>query len=204
MPFAGGVLAEVGSTAIPSPSQRRMEEWMRSVSERLANLESAISGFTIDGLAGNLVFAAALRQSAQMASQEEDYAKLDALRNAVLNSALPGSAETSRQQMFLDMVGSLTPLHLQILSYLSNPAGAFASAGRQPPNYASGSLFNQLIVLRPDLESEREICNAVVSDLYARRLIPMDSIQSGMTGAGLLSPHITDLGRAFLRFVSAP
>ena len=204
IPFAGSLLSEVGSTAIPSPAQRRLNRWMRSISERLATLESTVSGFSVDGLGNNPAFAVALGQAVQMASQEADNAKLEALRNAVLNSALPGSVEVSRQQMFIGMVGSLTPLHLQILSYLGNPREAFTAAGIEPQNYSSGSLYNQLVVLRPDLESEREIVNAIVSDLYGRRLIPMDSIQGGITGAGLLSSPITELGRAFLSFITSP
>ena len=73
IPVAGGLLSEVGSTAIPSPAQRRLEEWMRAVSERLTSLEDSVSGFTVDGLASNQAFGAILRQAVQLASQEEDH-----------------------------------------------------------------------------------------------------------------------------------
>lgn len=204
IPFAGGVLSEVGSTAIPSPAQRRLDAWMRTVSERLATLETSVEGFNVERLNENAAFADALAQAAQSAIRDSDGRKLEALRNAVVNSALPNPVEESRQGMFLEMVDSFTPLHLQILQYLADPVRAFATAEVQLPSYMAGSLFNQLVVLRPELGEEREMCNAIVSDLYRRGLLPMDSIQGGMTGGGLRSPHITALGRGFLKFISAP
>src|SRR5206468_713468 len=51
--------------------------------------------------------------------QEE---KLEALRNAVINSALPKAPEDDLQLMFLNLIDQFGEWHIRLLKFYSNPA----------------------------------------------------------------------------------
>jgi hypothetical protein len=65
--------------------------------------------------------------------QEE---KLAALRNAVLNSALPGAPDADMQAILLGLVDRLTSSHLRFLTMWDDPPLWFESRGLAPPQAA--------------------------------------------------------------------
>ena len=69
-----------------------------------------------------------------------DQAKKNALRNAVLNSALPDAPDADTQAMLLSLIDRYTPSHLRLLTLWNDPPGWFASHHLIPPSAAlSGS-----------------------------------------------------------------
>ena len=81
-------------------------------------------------------------------SQQE---KIEALRNAVLNAALPNPPEESLQQIFLSLIDTFTVWHLRILHLFDNPSRWFSENGRQIPQPSPGSLSAVLIAAFPEL-----------------------------------------------------
>lgn len=131
-------------------------------------------------------------------------AKLEALQNAVVRTALPGLADENKPQLFLRLIDSYTPLHLQILNFLNDPLRAYAAAGKSFPNpYASG-LFTPLIDLYPEPASQRPLVDLCVRNLHMDGMIGVDTLHAMMTEAGLKSPHTTPLGKEFVNFVAEP
>lgn len=115
IPFAGGLAAELFELALASPLSKRRDEWMESVAKRLAGIESKV-----DSLRDNPVFITTLVQASQIALRSHQEEKLNALRNAVANSASGTAPQDDLQAVFLNLVDRFTPTHLRILKYFQN------------------------------------------------------------------------------------
>jgi len=113
----GGAVTELASI-LKVPSERRRDEWLETLWERLARLEKRLGGFDIKRLADNQQFVTAVLRATPIAVRTHKAEKLEALRNAVLNVAAGSAPEDDIQAMFLDAVDSLTASHVQFLSAL--------------------------------------------------------------------------------------
>jgi len=91
---------------------------MESIAEGLKALEAEIEGFKMENLCDNEAFVSALVHASRVAIRNHQEEKLEALRNAVLNAALPNAPEESSELMFLDFVDSFTPWHIKVLARL--------------------------------------------------------------------------------------
>lgn len=114
--------------------------------------------------------------------------KLEALRNAVLNSALPCSPDDDVQLMFLNLVDTFTEWHLRLLNYLSLS------------RFERGKEMENIERTFPELLKRREFADQIIKDLFLRGLVNKDSI----LGLRELDSSTTPLGRQLLEFVSSP
>ena len=95
--------AELFNAVIAPPLEKRRDEWRESIGERLKQLESD-DRISIDDLESNDNFINAVLQASQAAIKTHQLEKLNALRNAVLNTALPNPPDETLQQIFIQLV----------------------------------------------------------------------------------------------------
>ena len=107
LPVVGGPALEVFNQLIAPPIQRRRDEWLKGVMERLSALEQD-NCLKIDDLASNDVFVSTITQATTIALRNHRKEKLDALRNAVLNTAIGRSPDDSKRELFLNFVDVFT------------------------------------------------------------------------------------------------
>lgn len=195
IPLVGASATELFQMLIAPPLERRRQVWMEAVADGLRRLEQE-KGIDIDKLGDNETFIDTVMQASQVAMRNSHQEKRDALRNAVLNSALPHSVDESRQQMFLNLVDVLTVWHIRILKLLSNPLQWFQEHDRKPPEYPfSGSLSQMLTDAYPELTQQRDLYDQIAKDLYDRGLLNTTGLHTMMTGSGVYAERCTDLGR---------
>ena len=120
-PYLGGPLTEFFSMVITPPLEKRRDAWIIEIFTRLKKLEEKVEGFKIENLAQNEIFISTLLYATPVAMRTHQKEKLEALRNAVINSALSPSIDENLQWMFLNLIDRYTPLHLHILELLDNP-----------------------------------------------------------------------------------
>ena len=123
--------------------------------------------------------------------------KIDALRNAVLNTALGAAPEDAKREMFLTFVDGFSVIHFCILNALSDSDANNRSASGIKTDIPG--ITERVMQLLPDLPGGRELTQVAVEDLCRRGLLFWDQIYipSGAT-------QVSDLGREFLRFISDP
>ena len=121
IPIIGGSAAEIFSAIIVPPLSKRRDEWVESIANGLKAIEEKVDDFNIEALSQNEMFITTVMHASQAAIRNHQKEKLEALRNAVLNAALPNAPEEDIQLMFLNFVDSLTPWHLRILKFFDNP-----------------------------------------------------------------------------------
>jgi len=202
LPVVGGPASELFNQLIGPPLQRRRDDWLRSLDERLHRLEQQ-GGFKLEDLGQNEAFVDAALRASTAALRTAEEGKRSALRNAILNSALPDAPDESMQQMFLASVDDFTVWHLRILKLFQNPHDWIQKHATKLPPAASG-LEDVLLAAFPDLENRRPLYEWIWPDLYRAGLITteLDRTMSSLRAA--LLPRSSELGNESLRFIESP
>jgi len=121
VPVVGGAASELFQLIIQPPLQRRQIAWLASLAESIGELQDAVESLTDMTLSENEGFVSTLLHASRLAVCTHQSEKLEALRNAVLNAALPSPPSDDLKSIFLGMVDRMTPTHLCALRFLQDP-----------------------------------------------------------------------------------
>ena len=194
IPIAGGPAVELFQLMMQPPLERRRNEWMQAVGEKLQELES--KGLKLEDLQQNEQFVTAVMHATQAAMRTHVVTKRDALRNAILNVAAGQAPEETVQHLLLEFIDTFTEMHLRILKVFHAPC--------PPPGMSIGGLSNVLEHNIPDLRNRREIYDQLWKDLYVRGLVNTEHLHMTMSESGLAQRKTTGLGEALLQFITEP
>jgi hypothetical protein len=114
IPIVGGPAAEIFAAIVQPPLERRRNEWIRDLGDRIEQLEKE-GRIHAEELQHNEPFVDTALQATTIALRNHQGEKREALRNAVLNAALPGAPAADLQHFFLGLVDQFTTWHLRIL-----------------------------------------------------------------------------------------
>jgi len=167
---------------------------MERVAEGLTKLEK--DGINLESLRDNEQFVSIVLHATQIALRTHQEAKLQALRNAILNVAQGKAPDEALQFIFLNLVDAFTEWHVRILKYFQSPPAQ--------PNILSGALSDVIERAFPELRGRRDFYRLVWNDLYQSGLVNTrtDSLDTTMTAHGLSQKRTTNLGDQFLAFLS--
>lgn len=98
VPFVGGSAAVILVAALDHKLNKRRERWFTEVAEGLEELKERGDGFDLGALADNEAFVDAVVTAMRIVDRTSHKEKLDLLRNAVLNSALPTAPDEDVQR----------------------------------------------------------------------------------------------------------
>ena len=201
VPIAGGAMVEFFNSMFEGPLSKRRTEWMIQVSDELNEiLENGV--LTEKDLQENESFISTVAQACNISLRNHELEKLEALRNAVKNSALPNCPDDDCRQLFLNFVDVCTVTHIRLLQFFDFPARWFQSNDIIPPNFSMGSLTRVLEVAIPSLQNRRELYEPIWMDLVQRRLIQQGGLDMTNSLNGLLEKRTTKLGSQLIEFLS--
>jgi hypothetical protein len=200
-PIIGGPVADFFELVFIPPLSKRREAWFLSLIERLRILEKKVAGFNIKALSSNGQFISAVMNATSTAIRTHQEEKLAALRNAVLNVALKSGLDDELQQTFINYIDDLTPSHLRVLSFYSDPESWLKT---NPPkevpegwtDYEDASL-----IAFPELR-DSGILGQIITDLKNRGLLDAPNLLH--TNYGRIGYYSTSLGKNFLKSVTSP
>ena len=200
IPIAGGTLLEIFNSVLESPLNKRRTETMLQIGDVMNKLiEQRI--VTEVGLQQNEAFISTVSEVCAISLRNHQSEKLEALRNAVRNSALPSCPSDDYRQMFLNFVDRSTVTHIRMLRFADDPAGWFKSTNTQFPGYKLGDISGVVDAALPELIGHARLREATWDELWSR---------------GLISPHLnldskgpddtferltTDMGADLVRFI---
>ncbi|HET7057475.1 MAG TPA: hypothetical protein VFI05_02010, partial [Nitrospiraceae bacterium] len=121
----------------------------------MTEVQRRVEGLTTEKLAANETFVTVAMQASQMAIRNHQKEKLRALRNAVLNSALPNPPQEDEQMIFLRLVDQLTPWHLRVLRLFNDPVEWMKENGITYPGWGMGGVSTVIEHCFPDLRGQR-------------------------------------------------
>lgn len=205
IPGAGGPLQVIFENIFSSPLEKRRHAWLEQLAEIVATLQKKIDDFSLEKLSQNESFITVALQASQIAVRNHQQEKLNALRNAVLNSALPNPPDEDLQVIFLRLIDQLTPWHLRVLTLLDNPENWMQTNNISNPGWDMGCVSTVIEHCLPALRTRSELYNQIVRELQTEGLITQGQFLNGtMTGQGMLQSRTPGLGKHFLKFITEP
>lgn len=204
VPVFGGAAKEVFAAIVAPPIVKRREEWMEEIGRRLKELEEKIHGFKVENLAENQVFVTTVMYATTIAIRNHQDEKIEALKNAVLNAALPSAPEEDLQMMFLSFVDAFTPWHVRILEFFDDPS-EWMKSHHITFAIVMGGPSSALVRAFPELVNKRSFYDQIVRDLASHGLINQGEwLHTTMSEDGMLASRTSDMGKNFIRFISKP
>jgi hypothetical protein len=205
VPAAGGPLQVVFENIFASPIEKRKHAWLEQLAEVMTEVQERVAELTPEKLVENEAFVTVTLHASQVAIRNHQNAKLEALRNAVLNSALPNSLQEDEQMIFLRLIDQLTPWHLSILALLDNPLQWMERNKVQNPGRGMGGVSAVIEHCLPDLRGQRDTYDQLIRDLQAEGLMGQGQFTHlTMTGNAMIQSRTTDRGKRFIKFITAP
>ncbi|WDC83375.1 hypothetical protein PL321_11490 [Caloramator sp. mosi_1] len=204
IPVFGGVAAEIFSNIIAPPISKRRDEWLIRIYKELENIKSKIQNFDWDSLSQNDNFITIVMHATQTAIKNHNEEKLEALKNAVLNSAIKIEIDENLQLMFINYIDLLTPWHLKIFTYFRNPREWLNERKINIPQFYTTSPANILEIAFPELKGKRNFYDIIIKDLYSKGLLELESLHTTMTESGALTSRTTEIGNKFITYISIP
>jgi hypothetical protein len=203
VPIAGGTLAVLFSALAGRKLQKRRDAWLRELAEVVQRLSD--HGLDPEALADNDLFVDAVVTTSRMIEHTHQEEKVQALRNAVLNSVAPDAPDADTQAIFLDLLDRFTPSHLRILTYLDDPPGWFKSHGLQPPQgIMAGSRLLGVKAGLPEMAERDDFVNLLVSELGRAGFLKVSTLSGMVSGSAIMDALTSEFGKQFLRYVTVP
>ncbi len=202
VPIIGSPLLEIFNSILESPLNQRRTETMLKIGETLNELiENGV--VTEEGLQKNDAFISTVAEVCNISLRNHQTEKLEALRNAVKNSALPTCPSEDYRQLFLNFVDVCTVTHIKLLKLFKNPQMWASENGMSfPNNWLSGPLSQMVEFAYPELKGQSEIYSSIWTDLYQRGLTTTERLSSGMSRDGMMARRTTSLGTQLIKFLS--
>lgn len=198
IPGVGGAAVELFNRLCVPPIERRRVAWLEGLADRVSALEQA--GYvSMEDLQNNEAFSSALLQATHVAIRNHQQVKIDALRNAVLNSAIGLNADDATTEMFLALIDDLTVSHIQVLRTLHD--ADLDNSKRHKVEISVKTITDKVLKLLPALRDSRPLVESVVDDLCRRRLLFWSS---GIPTISADATQLTSLGRDFMAFIDEP
>ena len=193
IPIVGGPVAELFAKLIVPPLTKRREAWLQSLADGLETLEKKVEGFSIQSLSNDEEFVSIMMEASHIAMRNHSKEKIEALRNAVLNSAIK-SPDEYLQGVLLQFIAIATPWHFRVLSFYSDPESFVKKAGLK---LEAGDYLSNLV----------ERIFPVLKGKDAFRLqIERDLLHYGLTlpEGAWYSERTTNTGDKVLKLISYP
>lgn len=200
IPIVGSFASELFNLVLTSPVEKRKEIWMIKIFNTLQEVQAKVENFQIENLANNEQFISIMTRASQLAISNHQEEKIEALHNAVINTALNISIDENEKMMFLNMVDNFTPLHIKMIYYFENPKLRLAENGIVT-NYYMGSAYEPLFSYYPELEQRKDFITLIIKELYRSGIMNTESLGSMMTADGMTASRLTEYGRRFYTFI---
>lgn len=230
LPVIGSPAAEFFSTYVTSPSQKRLNKFLKELIEALRELEKQVDNFSFESLKEDESFITMLMQSLEIARRNHQNAKLKALRNFILNSVVQNSIQDSISDdvklLFIDWIDQLKDTHFYLLDLLDNPE-KHMEKDSELNNLKKQPYFYDLFL--KELIDKKVVCLAKVSNSCSEGIIenylrtnqteeairallnrikdlePLDiHLARGIIRLKLPTSLITPLGKLFIGFIKSP
>lgn len=197
IPVLGAAATELFGLVITPPLDKRRQEWMNEIAEKLTQLEIDFSN-----LSQNEQFIDAVIQATSFVIKTSEKEKVSALKNAVINTALNECPDKTKSHVFLNLIDRFTVWHIKILLFFDNPKQWFAKAGQTPPSLLMGSMSGVLKEAFPSLKGQDELTDVIWNDLHDVGFHQSSGLKTMMSGDGILAERTTQLGKEFIHFIS--
>lgn len=208
VPIAGGAATEFFALLITPPIEKRREQWFAEIARGFALLEKRVDQFETQRAFQDERFVSVFLQAYREAISNHNQENLRALRNAVLNSALPSAPDEIQQKMFVEWASQLTEWHLRILQLIHEERAHIPSLNLDDNewrmNIALDDLTSFIEQKYPEMAGSYLLCVQVIGDLHGRGLILNIVPQKDRMSLLEHRPTLSSLAQEFVSFIQTP
>lgn len=202
VPLVGNALAVTFVTALGWRLEERREKWFNELAEGLEELRARISDLDLESLTGNDLFIDAVVTATRTVERAHQAEKIQALRNAVLNSVSPDAPDADTQAIMFDLIDRFTPSHLRLATLWDDPPAWFTSHGIAQPQAAFATSRTVTVEAGlPEMRGRKDFYLLVASELANAGMLSA-SLVGMVQPPSLMSRLTTDFGRRFVRFIT--
>ena len=199
-PFCGGI-ASLMSDYIPSAKMRRLEAFAEQLAADMNELQDRVNQAKILSDEFAFIFEKCFRGVAENYQVE----KLESFRGILLNTAIGISLSEDEKEFFLNLVTTLSVLHIRILKFMAEPVSYLEAHGISA-NRIQGGFSDFFPVAIPGVDLE--VIKSAFGDLHQYGFINTDktifvTMTSGQ-GLHLLGNRVSQLGKRFVAFCTRP
>ena len=199
-PFCGGI-ASLMNDYIPSAKVERLTKFAEQLAADLTALQDKVNEERLLTDQYAFLFEQSFRGVAESYQEE----KLDAFRAVLINAAIGVDFGEDENEYFLNLISTLSVLHIRILTFMARPLEYLEANGISRERIQGGfSQFFPVAIPGVDVSAIK----SAFGDLHQYGLINTDkSIFSTMTsgqGLHLLGDRVSEHGKRFIAFCTAP
>lgn len=202
VPGIGSAASELLSLVIAQPVNKRRDEWIIRLYEDLKELEGRIDEFRIENLKDDEQFVTIVINAIQLAIRNNNEEKLQALKNACINTALKINTDEDKQLIFLNYVDELIPLDIKLLYHFMNPEERCKESGVNTSTYYMGSPLSTFWDCNKDSKIDRSLVLMRMDDLISKKLLSNFSYNASCTVQGMLCSRLSEIGNEFMRYIT--
>jgi len=205
VPIVGGPVATLLTAGVGGVVNRRLTDWFAELARDVDQLAARVDELQPERLADSDAFADAVMTAARIVEKTSQQEKLDALRNAVVNSVLPRAPDADYRASFFAIVDDLTPTHLRLLMLLDNAQSYFDARTELllPEPGPSATAYELVAAALPKLLGD-EFADKFFADLSRNGLVSTDSLRATMVSDRSWYRATSAYGRYFLAFIAEP
>ena len=206
IPLVGNAAVELLSAVFAPPLERRRLQWMEEIANSLRFLDESRL-INLGDLQSNEPFVTTLVQASEVAIRNHQAEKIEALRNAVVNSAVGVDIKEDLQLTFIRYINELTPSHFKLLSFFRDKEKTF----ERVDSYEK--LFDSFASDSSTVSIQRDEFKLLCVDLTARLLLRISPDVEDFKDIGFNDViwqeqgtdkprlRVTDIGKQLLDFV---
>lgn len=207
IPYAGNAANELIPLLFTAPLERRRQNWMNEIAHGLREVEKN-RGVTIDQLQSNESFISVLVQATQARIRNHQREKIEALRQAICNSASGVDIGEDLQLLFVRFIDELTPSHLTLLRFFRDNEQKF----KELESYEQ--LFQAFCTVNGESAITRDEFRLCSEELKVRNLLRVSANVEDFEGVGannyIVDPTgsggpmllVTEIGKKLLEFIT--
>ncbi len=200
------VAAQFFGLIVAPPISKRRDEFLAGLYEDIMKLKKQIKSFDEKKLENNELFQTMVFNAARIAISTHQKEKIEALKNAVLNSIIEPEINESVQLLFLNYIDRLLPIHLMLLDFFKKPYDYCLNKKVDMRLLSNASIWTLLNKAIPGIE--RSLLMQIINDLYNYGFITV----SGSNIEAAIEPFFraiynectTPLGNSFIKFITSP
>lgn len=201
-PGLGYAMQLVFGKVIGDPLAKRQQQWFEAVGLGIRELQDRFEGFDPASLADNEDFATAVYETTQAAMKTRLDEKREALRNVVLNVAIGQTLDDLLQGRFMSLLDDFSAAHLLVLRVVDAPQ-SFPRVVEAARSVYMGSASSVMAAEFTNAGLSDATIEIVLRDLEREQMVH-GGLKSMGTKDSLLNSRSTEVGKAFLKFISSP
>lgn len=198
IPFAGSIASEAFGLIVTPPLKKRMDQWLENLYNDIEKLKENSDAYKPENLSKNEQFISTITGAAQIAIKTHNEEKLAALKNATVNS-ITKPDENFEQPLFLNLIDTLTPLHIKALKRCYKSSGG--SIVKSYYDFSSPTFGDNYF------DIDLSLIPSVLIDLENRGLIEKDFHSSSSSDRRIPPEHgftvrASEFGNRFYEFIT--